>query len=395
MKELIYPQGVIIMKKALLIGLVIMIVLSACSANRQKLSPQGNLYLKSANVYYQQRDNETSLLKSLSLYEKVLENNPNHVLALKRSADLNYYFALPIEPKKDVKEGQAVFSNMENAVKAIDYFKITYAKYDAVLTVMNTFEKLSEAERAIKRDATKKKESSWVKMLKISQLLIETKKYDDASGTLEYIAKLDPSKQEPLRMMVILFQETKDSQKFEYYLNKVLDVSPGDVEMLQLLGVHYYNNKEYAKAAANFNEVMKLKPLDIDNMINLTDSYLELGDSLSAMTVNSKILKIEPDNVTALITAKDISKKLGNQADEIAYMKRIIDIEPTAANLKAYLYMMVIYNNYEDVLDYAEQWYALDNTNKEAVQMCYIIAQKINRKDLMTKYNDIYQALPK
>ena len=52
------------MKHAFLLGLVILLVLTACSANRQKLSPQGNLNLKSANVYYQQKDNERFSAKS-------------------------------------------------------------------------------------------------------------------------------------------------------------------------------------------------------------------------------------------------------------------------------------------------------------------------------------------
>lgn len=381
------------MKKALLFALVLVLFLSACSSNRQKLSPQANLYLKSANVYYSQRDNDDLLKKSLGLYEKVLNDNPNHVIALKRSADLNYFFAQRIEPKKDDKTG--AISGLENAAEAVRLFKITYGKYDSVVTVMNTFEKLNDDEKSVKRDAGRKKESSWVKIFRISQMQIEKAQYPEAKTNLEDLIKLDPKRDEPLRSMVILAQASQDTTSFELYLTKVLANSPDDLNMLRLLGVHYYNQQDYAKAVTYFERIMNLNLTDLDNLTNLTNAYYELGDFANANNVNQRILRIEPENLGALITAKDIAKKLNNQDDEILYMQKIVAKTPTAANLRTYCYMMLNYQKLDGLMEYAERWYELEPTNSEAIQMCWTIATRTNRKDLAQKYIDIFNALPK
>lgn len=388
-----FPEGVKIMKKALLFALVLVLFLSACSSNRQKLSPQANLYLKSANVYYSQRDNDDLLKKSLGLYEKVLNDNPNHVIALKRSADLNYFFAQRIEPKKDDKTG--AISGLENAAEAVRLFKITYGKYDSVVTVMNTFEKLNDDEKSVKRDAGRKKESSWVKIFRISQMQIEKAQYPEAKTNLEDLIKLDPKRDEPLRSMVILAQASQDTTSFELYLTKVLANSPDDLNMLRLLGVHYYNQQDYAKAVTYFERIMNLNLTDLDNLTNLTNAYYELGDFANANNVNQRILRIEPENLGALITAKDIAKKLNNQDDEILYMQKIVAKTPTAANLRTYCYMMLNYQKLDGLMEYAERWYELEPTNSEAIQMCWTIATRTNRKDLAQKYIDIFNALPK
>ncbi len=394
MKELIFIQGVCIMKKALLLGMVIVLALAACSPNRQKLTPQSNLNLKSANVYYQQKDNDKSLEKALDLYEKVLADNPKHVVALKRSADLNYFFALKAEPRKEEKDGITDYFNMDSSVKTVEHLKITYTKCDTILSVMKSFVKLNKEEQYIKRDAAKKKNNSWLKILKISQLLMENKIYEEAISNLEYLVKLDNTKEEPLRMLVILYQDTKNNAKFEEYLNKVLAINPNDPLMLKLLGVHYYNAKDYANAAIYFEKIMSINLADTENLSNLTNAYYELGNYQAAWDTNQRILKIDPESLAALITAKDIAKKMGKQEEEIYYMQQIIAKNPTVETLRAYCYMMVNYQRYEGLIDYAEQWYDMDKTNKEAVQMCYAISQKINRKDLMAKYEAIYKLMP-
>ena len=58
------------MKKQIIIFCLMLIVLTACSTARQKLSPQGNVNLKTADVYYSQQDVEQAEI----YYLKVLED---------------------------------------------------------------------------------------------------------------------------------------------------------------------------------------------------------------------------------------------------------------------------------------------------------------------------------
>jgi len=393
-KDTILTKGAINMKKALLLGMACLLVLFACAHNKQKLSPQGNLNLKSANVYYTQKDNEASLRKALTLYEKVLQDNPQHVLALKRSADLIYYFATQIEPKKIEKGTHVEYQNMQHADEAVNYFKRTYAKYDSVLTVMANFKDLNDKERATRRDASRKKESSWVKMVNIGRFQYENKNYTDAINTLEYVAALDTTRIEPLRLLVAVYQETNDNEKTEYYLNKVLAINPNDVDLLKTMAAHYYNNEKYEEAIPYFQKIMTLQPTDINNILLLASCYTETKDYSKALEIVTKALKIDPQNIDALTAAKDLSKALNDTTAEIAYLKRLITANPTSKNLSEYCIRMISLNDFSDLMPYAEQWYTKDPENKDAVSTCIYVANKIGRKDLEQKYTQIYRTLP-
>jgi tetratricopeptide (TPR) repeat protein len=390
---MILPLGDIKMKKVLLFGLVMLIVLSACSTSRQRLSPQGNLNLKSANVYYTQKDNDKSLEKALALYNQVLADNPNHVVSLKRTADINFYYATQIEPQMIQKDGIKEYQNMNNAKKVIDFYVITYGKYDSVLTVLNGYEKLTEDERTIKRDAQKKKEGSWVRIFKIGQLLFETKKFDDAVSAFEIANKLDPTKQEPLRMLVAVYQEMKNADKVEFYLNKVLATSPDDAEMIKMLGAHYYNKKEYEKAIGYFKKTQIAYPLDVNNLLLLSAAYTELKQYQNALETLGKVLKLQPDNLDAIISSKDLARALENKTAEIDFMKKIIAIDPSAKNLEEYCLRMINFGMYDDLMSYAEMWYDKNTSNTIAISTCILVANKIGRKDISQKYEEIYKAL--
>ncbi len=387
-------KGVLYMKNALLFGLVIMLVLTACSANRQKLSPQANLNLKSANVYFQQKDNEASLQKALDLYEKVLTNNPEHVLALKRSADLHLYFATPIEPKKLEKDNRVEYVNMNYADEVIAHLKVTYQRYGEVARVMDTFPKLSEDEKFMRRDAIRKKESSWVRMYKIGQLLLEQKNYDKAEETFLYVHNLDQTRQEPMRALVALYQETEDAENSKLFLDKILAVSPDDPDMMRLMGAYYYNAKQYEQAIPYFQNVLTHDPLDTNNMLLLSSAYTELKNYQPAQDLLVRVLRFEPENLDVLLSARDLARALENVADEKTYMKRIVDLSPTTQNLEDYLFRMIALNDLNELMPYAEMWFEKDPQNKTAVSTCILIANRTGRTDLEKRYTDIYRRLP-
>ncbi len=381
------------MKKVLLFGLAILLVLSACSTSRQKLSPQANLNLKSANVYYTQKDNEASLAKSLTLYNKVLADNPLQITALKRTADINFYYATQIEPLVDDKNGIKEYSRLDKARNAINLYIITYGKYDSVLTVINSFEKLNDDERSMKRDAQKKKDGSWVRIFKIGQILFDNTKYDEAIFAFETANKIDPSKIEPLKMLVACYQEKKDEPKIELYLAKVLEKDPNDAGMIKMMGAQYYYKKDYTNALVYFKQTMKVAPLDINNLLLMANSYSYLKDYQSSLEAVNKVLNLEPENLEALAFAKDLARNLNNRTAEVDYMKRLVSVDNSSKNLATLCYLLYTYEMYDGLMDYAERWYEKDSTSKEAVQMCMLIADKTARKDLVKKYSDIYKTL--
>jgi tetratricopeptide (TPR) repeat protein len=430
------------MKKALLLALIMALILGACAKNLQKLSPQGNLNLKSANVYYAQKSNPASLDKALKLYEEVLKDNPEHVLALKRSADLILNNALPLDTEKKAVGDSVYFVKMENAKRAIGMYKITYAKYSEVLRVLGTYPELTDDQKSIKRDSQRKKESSWVHMFNIAkvqfeqQLTLENKDFTSARDNFEMIYKLDENRQEPLRSLVAIYQEMKDDAKFDEYLNKVLAVSPDDVEMIKLKGAFLYNKGSdlYSKGTELFNKgtdlknnndsdgakkffdeaqenfdganeyfdgakeyfkiVMAARPLDTNNMLLLYECYLNIKDYPAALEIINKVLRLEPDSKEALVSAKNLAIAMENTVLEIDYWKRILVVDPSLANLSKITGRLLKLEMYSDALTYAEKWYNLDNSSVLAAQSCHFAAQRLNRPDIIMKYADILKRFP-
>ena len=66
------------MKRIFLLTLAVLLFLTGCATNRHKLSPQANVDLKTANVYYSQQNVD----EALKYYNRVLQDNPDHALAL-------------------------------------------------------------------------------------------------------------------------------------------------------------------------------------------------------------------------------------------------------------------------------------------------------------------------
>jgi tetratricopeptide (TPR) repeat protein len=388
------------MKKVLMIVLITLLVLSVFAKQRQKLSPQNNLNLKSANVYYTQKDNDSSLLKALKLYNAILHDSPDNAIALKRSADLNYFFGVKNEPRIDVKGDDTTYVNFDKAAVSIDFYKAAYAKFDSVLVVMKDFTNLTKDEGVMKRDSIKKKESCWVRIFKIGQLLVEKKEYALAISTFETLYQYNPTKDDPLRMLVSIYQKQGNDTQIETYLEKIIAAKPNDMDMIKLLAAHYYNKDNYKKAAPYFKQIQANDPYDTNNLLLLANSYLKMDNNQEALNTLNLVLKLEPENLDALLSAKDLAMTLNNTDAEIGYWKQILALDSSMedkteykANLEKYCYRMYTLQKFDGLMEYAEKWFNLDTTNKSAADMCTLVANKIGRKDLEKKYSDISKKL--
>jgi tetratricopeptide (TPR) repeat protein len=359
------------MKKMLMLGLIVTLLISACSTSRQKLSPQGNLNLKSANVYYQQKNVD----KALDFYLKVLQDNPTHLVALKRVADINLYNAEKMP------------------AKAVEYNKTAYVHYDKTLTVLAEIPQLREDEKVMKRDATKKKDSSWVRIFKIGEAQFGAKSYDEASATFETLYSMDTNKTEPLRMLVAVNQELKDEAKVQTYLTKILAVSPNDPEMIKMMGAHYYNTKDYANAVIYFLKTKEVAPRDDNNLLLISSCYTELKQYNLALENVQLVLNIKPENMDALISAKDLAAIMNNNELELTYWKKIIEKDPSIANIKTLCYRLNTMQKYTEMLSYAEIWYQLDSDNLAAVQTCFLAANHLGDAAKIKKYTDLLKTL--
>ena len=130
------------MKKQIIIFCLMLLVLTACSTARQKLSPQGNVNLKTADVYYSQQDVEQAEI----YYLKVLEDNPDHAIALRRLGDISLFKA-------------------ENfTAREVEFYEDAYHYYAKAISVTEQFPNLTDQDRIDLRDMKKRKERAWTRI---------------------------------------------------------------------------------------------------------------------------------------------------------------------------------------------------------------------------------------
>lgn len=360
------------MKKQIIIVLAVMLLLGACAAPRQKLSPQANVALKSANVYYAQKDTE----KALPLYEQVLANNPDHVIALRRVGDINLY------------NGETFTG------KAVEYNKAAYESYSRALKAYETFVETTDDDVIDKRDIAKRKESAWIRIYKEGEKLRTEGNSKDALEIFRLSYNLDTNRIEPLiRMKEIYTTDLNDKAKAEQIMLQLYNAKPNELPIIQELAAYYYNEKNYSEALKYFEQARLQIPNDSNNLLNIAACHSELKDFASSLTVIEQVLSLEPNNVDALTNAQMLAAATSNNTARIGYLKRLLAIRDNDDDYTAICALLNIEKQYPELLTYAGKWYAYDNTNKTAVQFLLLGAQQTQNKALIKQYSDILQKM--
>jgi len=360
------------MKHLIIVMLAILLGLTACAAPRQKLSPQGYVNLKTANVYYAQQNVE----EAMKYYSLVLEDNPEHALALRRVADINLY------------NGER-FSD-----RAVELNKAAFEGYDKAIRVTESFANLKEDDHADLRDMRKRRTSAWTRIFTAAEKQYEEGNTRVAMDIFELTSKLDPERIEPLIKLKTIYQkDLKDDAKAEEILQKIYAQDPENLTLLQEMGIFYLNKKDYAAAIPFFEKVKQREPLNVNNLLNLSYCYFELENYEKARENNQFVLNLEPRNTDALTDAKYIAYKLNDNPGALGYLKRLLEIRDDDQDYQEICFLLNEMQNYTDLITYAEKWYQYDETNKDAVRLVILGAQQTKNKTLETRYTDILKKM--
>lgn len=358
------------MKNILLLVLVTTLFLTACSSARQKLTPQGNLDLKSANVYYAQSNVE----KAFDYYNRVLKTNPEYLIALKRIADIN-------------------LRNGETSAQKVEYNKNAYIYYDKTLKVLASFPELNEADKAMKREVTKKKEGAWVRIFTVGRDSLLALNYTDALKTMETLYNLDKTRIEPLKLIVSCYQELKDDANVALYLAKILEINPGDADIIKMMGSHYFNKKDYVNAVEYFNKTKTVAPRDVNNLQLLATCYYEMKQYPKALSELKQVLIIEPGKLEAIYDARLNAAAIPDVEETIFYAKLLAEKDKSTANLAFLVVELNGLSRFTESMPYAEMLYEIDTTSSEAVSLCLFVATQLGNKELIAKYENIQKTL--
>ncbi len=359
-------------KRLVILSLAALLFLTACAANREKLSPRATVDLKSADVAYNQQNVE----EALKFYTLVLADNPNHAHALRRVADINLYF------------GETI------ADKAVEFNQAAFKNYDKAIALMEKYEKPTEEELKAIRDMKKRRTSSWTRMFTAADAQLTEGNTAKAIEIFETVSAMDPSRTEPLYKLAGIYQkELKDEARAEAILLKIYEVNPEDTAVRQQMGIFYLNKKEYAAAVPFFEKVKLAEPLNVNNLMNLSFCQFELGQYDAAKLNNQMVLSIEPNNEDALADAKYIAYKLKDNEGALGYLKKLLSIRDNDKDYQEISFLLNEMQNFQDMITYARKWYEYDGMNKDAVRLVILGAQKTKNKALETEYNNILKKM--
>jgi len=361
------------MRQLIPLIIVTLLIVGACTTKRQKLSPHANMVFKSANVYFQNRNLE----KALEGYLRVLEDYPDHTIALNRAADIFMYYA---ENDPDIR---------------VEYNAKAYKMYDHMLDVIGTFPNPTDEERRVVRDITDKRESTWVRIFKHAEGQRLAGDFEEAIKNFEVAAKIKPDRIEPVvKIKEIYENDLKDITKTEEYLLMLHNSRPDEILLIQEIAAFYADRQEYAKALPFFNKIKEINPNDMSNLMNLSLCYYEMGDYTNALKTTDEILAVAPNDLEVLDNAKIIAALMNDTDLAITYTKRILALEQTSYNYQAISTWLTQAKRFDELITYAEKWHQFDPNSKDAVQFVIFGAQQTKNTTIERKYSDIFRRMP-
>jgi tetratricopeptide (TPR) repeat protein len=361
------------MRKLIIILLAATLALSACSSARQKLSPQGNVDFKTAQVYYAQQNVE----KAEEFYAKVLADNPDHALSMRRMADINLH------------KGE------NNPAKEVEYNQAAFELYDSALKAYQSWENLTDEEKMDIRDMTRRRDSAWVRVFAAGEKAYTDGNTKQAKEIFELSGRLDPERPQPMiRLKDIYLKDLKDPVRAEAILLQLVEKDPKSMPYLLETGAFYFNQENYTEAAKFFERAKVITPADIDNLLNLSFAYYELKDYDKALAATQMAMNLEPDNIDLIENAKNIALMKKDKQLAITYLEQLIDSRSIEADFSDITMLLNEVEDYSKLIKYAKKWYDWDDTSRFAVQYIILAAQKTGDDAMMKTYRDILKTMP-
>ena len=358
------------MKKRVLLGLAILVICStSLLAASQDLSAQGSKNLRSANMHLSGGRFE----KAIPLYEKVLEDNPHHIIALNKMAGI--YF----DVQKNYKNANETYAKLFVEINDV------YAEYNTLLETdakaAKKFHKknIKKAKlEALKNDIPKLMQSCWVKLFQDAQIDFKDENLESALEKFQYVLEIAPDSVKTLKMISFVYLRMGDNEQSLNYMKQVAEKDLTDDIVRTNIGNSNFENGNYEEAVTWYKAAIEINPENIDNYFNMALAYTNLKDKENTLKAYEELLVHDPANLDAIINASNIHAALGNLDQSIVYLKKGIELDPENIDWISFLaFKLVNEKRYEEALEYATKWKDLDPESTEAVQLINLAKQNL------------------
>lgn len=370
-----------------LIGIISIFSTSLLFAS-QDLSVQGKKNLRSANMHLGGNRYE----KALPLYELVLEENPNQVDALNNVAAIYY------DMKGDYPEARKYFIRLIDVINGIfaEYEEIKLTDEKAAKKYHKTYIKKLKLEDMLE-SVIHFRDNCITQMVNSGKLKIQSEEYEAAIEIFTNIAEIVPDSTVTYRLMALCYEKLDDMENSRNYFIKTAELDPTDIFAMQKVASLYYNEENFFEAG---NWYLKASTNDFensDNYYNAGLAYMNSGDDSLSYSAFKKALEFDPENMNIIVTLSNIALTLKDNEASTMYLQKAVDIDVADETIDNPMYVTTLcyklygLKKFGELIKYAEMWHDLDSSSLEAVQMLYNASKEINNKELMDKYNKMYQ----
>ena len=304
---------------------------------------------------------ENVFLKSISEYEKQIENDP--------------YNPIPYNSIGIAFSGLGLYDKAEYAFKKALKLspQYTYANYNIGLLYLK-LGKYTEAEEEFKKHLKNKPKDIYA-LNRLGTTLLKNKKIKEAKNIFLQSYQINKMDFVTLNNMGLLYEQEGDLEKSEYYFKKAISFSMKYIEARNNLGRILAKQEKWDEAEKEFLKILVWKPNSSNTYCNLgilnyiRHKWYEAVRNLQK-AIELDPIDIYPKNIIAFAYLKlgDINKSL-NQLDEALKIKEG-DLE-TLSN-KAYCLYSANYN--KDALYYASKVASTPNASKKIINLCGVLS---------------------
>ncbi|MDP8201226.1 MAG: hypothetical protein P9M11_03720 [Candidatus Tenebribacter burtonii] len=377
-------------KKILILTGFISILGTSLLTASQDLSAQSKKNLRSANMHL--GGNRTE--KALPLYELVLEENPNQIDALNNIAAIYY------DIKTDYPEARKYFIRLIDVINGIfaeyEELKLTDEKKAKKFFKENIKKpKLEEKLEAVEQF----KDNCIIKMVNSGKLKIKSEEYEAAIEIFTNIAEIVPDSTITYRLMALCYEKLDDIENSKKYFIKTAELDPTDIFAKQKIASLYFNESNFIESGNWYLEAAKNDTANTSDFYNAALAYKNAGNDSLSYSAFQKALEFDPKNMNIIVTLSNIALSLNDNEASTNYLQMAVDIDFVDGTIDNPIYVTTLsyklygLKKFDELIKYAEMWYNLDNSSKEAVQMLYNASKELNDQKLMDKYNKMYQEM--
>jgi len=176
--------------------------------------------------------------------------------------------------------------------------------------------------------------NNWAAHLRLSQVLLDEGRVDDAVPHIRETVRLRPNLLEARINLGAALSKRAEFQEAETEYRAALRIQPDNADAHEGLGVAATEEGRFNEALTHLTEAVRLRPDDPDSHYNLGRAYGLAGRTSEAIEQFTKTVQLQPNNAEAhfnLGTALAVQDRLPEACDEFS---RAVRLNPNDVNAR-------------------------------------------------------------